>query len=62
MTVSPESLERVRQQGRNRNEDRMAGEMAAHEGGREDMLACVIDSSRLTTRAAVQECERKLSR
>ncbi len=62
MAVRDESLERLRQSGRDNRTARAAGEMAAYEQGRTDMWECVADSSRVTTRAAIKECQRKLRR
>lgn len=60
MAVTQESMARMREAGRRREDSRKAGEMAAFERGRDDMLACVSSSTRRTTAAAVRDCQRQL--
>lgn len=59
MSVSEESLERVREIGRSRYGEPV-GRMTAFEQGRNDMLECVANSRRLRTETAIRDCDRKL--
>lgn len=61
MAVKQESLNRLRDVGRsNGGTERAAGEAAAFDQGRSEMLACVVSSKAILTSTAVRECERKL--
>ncbi|MGR6966999.1 hypothetical protein ACU610_21295 [Geodermatophilus sp. URMC 61] len=57
MSVSEESLERMREAGRT---TRRADGKTATERGRDDMLVCVANSRRWATGAAIEECRRQL--